>query len=146
MKSVLGLGFVAAVAACGLVAGAAQATTHQLTYTGAFTSYDALNLASAAQPSYFSQATAFTVSATFDDLSPNLAPIVFPGGAGLRAYAPSAVTIDIGGALYSVTSAASDPLGGVTVAIYDQSAYTPGHYEVGLIVIRPDRARASWAN
>ena len=73
----------------------AQATPFELVYTGTFNTTEALNLASDANPTYFSGTTGFTVRALFDDSTPNLAPAFGGPFAGFRAYAPSLATIEI---------------------------------------------------
>jgi hypothetical protein len=121
---------VAACAVTALSVQAAEASPFMLIYTGTFNTQEALNLASAPTAN-FTTVTPFTVRARFDNSSPNLAPTFggpFSPFVGFRAYAPSSVTIDIGGALFTI-----DPAAGVTVAIFDQNSFEPGRYGVGLI-------------
>lgn len=123
---------------CILAAGipAAQATPFLLTYNGVFNSQNALNLASDPSPAYFATPTPFTIRAWFDNSTPNLAPSSPPAPppfAGFRAYAPSLVTIDIGGVAYMIDSIATNPASGVSVAIFDRNSFTPGHYGIGII-------------
>ncbi len=121
-------------AACILVSAGAQAAPFELIYTGYFNSDEALNLASASAPSYFGRDTAFTLNAGFDNSSPNLAPPFPPAPppfAGYRAYAPTRMTIEIGGATFNV-STADNP--GLTVSIFGKNSFEPGFYGVGIIV------------
>jgi len=119
--------------ACAVAATSAQATQFELSYTGAFNSQEALNLATDSSPTYFTGLTPFTINARFDDSSPNLAPEFSGPFDGFRAYAPSSVTIDIEGTRYSIETIVTNPTAGVTVAIFDQYSFDPGHYGVGLI-------------
>lgn len=110
-----------------------RATPFELVYTGTFNTSEALNLASAANPTYFTDSTPFTVRALFDDSTPNLAPTFGGPFNGFRAYAPSVATIEILGQLYSVTSILDNATAGVSVAIFDQNSFFPGRYGIGLI-------------
>jgi PEP-CTERM motif len=124
-------------AACIVASAGAQAAPFELIYTGYLNSDEALNLASAEAPSFFRQDTAFTLNAAFDTSSPNLAPASPPAPppfAGYRAYAPTWMTIDIGGTAFSVSSA-DNP--GLTVSIFDKNSFAPGFYGVGIIVNAP---------
>lgn len=115
-----------------IAAGMAQAAPYELIYSGTFTTDEALNLATANNPSHFSKVTPFTFYALFDDSTPNLAPPSPPAPppfAGFRAYAPSSLKVTIGGTNYSV-----DPSSAVTVAIFDRHSFDPDHYAVGLLV------------
>ena len=121
--------------ACAVAAAAAQAMPYELVYTGTFDTTESLNLATAGTPVNFAASTPFTIRARFDDSTPNLAPpLPFPPFTGFRAYAPSSVTITIGATNYSVDSASVNLVNGVTVAIFDQASFDPGHYAVGLFV------------
>ena len=126
--------FGACVLAC---SSGAYATSYELVYTGTFSSADALNPASASSPTFFGGTTAFTVDSYFDDSSPNLAPAFGGPFNGYRAYAPTLTPIDIAGVTYTIESASADAAAGVTVSIFDQNSFTPGHYAVGLIVNAP---------
>jgi len=123
--------------ACIVVSASAQAAPFELIYTGYFNSDEALNLASASTPSYFRQDTAFKLNAGFDDSSPNLAPSSPPAPppfAGYRAYAPTWMTIEIGGATFSVSNADNPAL---TVSIFGKNSFEPGFYGIGIIVDAP---------
>ena len=123
--------------ACAVAAIGAQAAPLELIYTGSFRNDEALNLASASSPTFFTDWTPFTIRAKFDDSTPNLAPPsppFPPPFSGFRAYAPSSVTIDIGATQYSMGSA-DNP--GLTVSIFDQNSFELGHYAVGIIVDAP---------
>jgi hypothetical protein len=125
-------------AGCALTAIGAQASPYELIYKGYFSTDEALNLQSSMSPTFFDQTTAFTINARFDDTSPNLAPsppLPPPNPFdGYRAYAPSVMTIQIAGTSYSVSSS-DNP--GLTVSIFDQGSFDPGHYGVGIIVDAP---------
>lgn len=110
-----------------------QAVPLQLTYTGTFNTDEALNLASASSPTYFTTTTPFTIRSLFDDSSPNLAPTFGGPFNGFRAYAPSSTTIEIGGMVFSVTSILDNATAGVSVAIFDQNSFFPGRYGIGMI-------------
>ena len=124
-------------AACTMVSAGALAAPFELTYTGYFNSSEALNLASAPAPAFFGLNTAFTLQAGFDNSSPNLAPPAPPAPpafAGYRAYAPTWMTFEIGGASFTASSA-DNP--GLTVSIFDKNSFEPGFYGVGIIVNAP---------
>jgi PEP-CTERM motif len=118
--------------ACILAAVPVSATPFELVYTGTFNTQEALNLASASSPSYFTGFTPFTIHAVFDNSSPNLAPTFGGPFNGFRAYAPSSATIDIAGTRYSIETILTNPLAGVTVAIFDRNSFEPGRYGIGL--------------
>ena len=114
----------------------ARAAQLELIYNGVFNTRNALNPASQSSPSYFTAATPFTVNAWFDTSSPNLAPSSPPAPppfAGFRAYAPSLAIIAIGGKTYSIDTITTNPVAGITVAIFDQHSFTPGHYAIGIL-------------
>ncbi len=114
----------------------AQAAPFELIYSGSFNTQNALNLASQSNPTYFTDMTPFTIHAWFDTSSPNLAPSSPPAPppfAGFLAYAPSLVTINIGSQTYTMDTFTTNPTAGVTVAIFDQSTFTPGHYGIGIL-------------
>ncbi len=111
----------------------APAAQLELTYSGMLNSQDALNPALQSSPSYFASSTAFTINAWFDTSSPNLAPPLHGPFAGFRAYDPSSATISIGGMMYSIETIGANPLAGISVAIFDQNSFTPGHYGVGIL-------------
>jgi len=114
-------------------AAGAQAVPYRLDYTGTFNSTESLNLASASSRTFFSGTTPFTITAFFDDSSPNLLPPAFPF-LGFHAYVPSLATIQIGGTTYTIETAATNAAAGVTVSIFDRSQiFNPGRYGVGLI-------------
>ncbi len=125
----------AVAAACVTVATTAQAAPFELIYAGYFTTAEALNPASAPSPFYFAGTNPFTIRARFDDSSPNLAPAppIPPPNPfdGFRAYAPSSMTIEVAGQVFSV-SGADNP--GLSVSIFDQNSFEPGFYGVGIIV------------
>ena len=111
----------------------ARAAQLELTYSGVFNSQNALNPASQSSPSYFTLPTAFTINAWFDTSNPNLAPPIQGPFAGFRAYDPSSAIITIGGMIYSIETIGADPVSGISVAIFDQNSFTPGHYGVGIL-------------
>jgi hypothetical protein len=119
--------------ACAFAATAAQAVPYELVYTGTFNSTEALNLQSSASPTFFAGTTPFTIHALFDDSSPNLAPTFGGPFNGFRAYATTSATIDVLGAHYSIDSISTNPLAGITVAIFDQNSFMPGRYGIGLL-------------
>jgi hypothetical protein len=115
------------------VATGAQAVPYQLVYSGTFNSSESLNLASASSRTFFTGTTPFTITALFDDSSPNLLPPAFPF-LGFHAYVPSLATIRIGATTYTIETAATNPTAGVTVSIFDRSQiFNPGRYGIGLI-------------
>ena len=78
----------------------------------------------------------FTLSGYFDSSSPNLIagalpPFVYSGWV---AFAPTSVTLDVGGSTYSVATYSNSAAQGLSVAIFDQNQiFGPGHYAVGFI-------------
>ena len=113
-------------AACLLAASDAQATVFDLHYTGWLSTDEALNLRSDAAPTYFDEATSFSLMARFDDASPNMAPPSPPAPppfAGFRAYAPISMSIDVGGMHFTVNDT-DNPL--LSVSIFDENSFTPG--------------------
>lgn len=120
--------------ACVAAAIGAQAAPLELIYTGAFRTDEALNLATDSSPTFFKDWTVFTIRAWFDDSTPNLAPPFGGPFNGFRAYAPSALTINIAGTLFSMSDV-DNP--GLSVSIFDQKSFDPGHYAVGIIVDAP---------
>ena len=112
-----------------------QAAPFELIYSGSFNTQNALNLTSQSNPTYFTGTTPFTINAWFDTSSPNLAPpLPAPTPfAGFRAYAPSLITITVGGQTYTMDSFTTNPTAGATIAIYDQNSFTPGHYGIGIL-------------
>jgi len=115
------------------VAAGAQAEPYRLTYTGTFNATESLNLASASSRTFFSASTPFTMTALFDDSTPNLLPPAFPF-LGFHAYVPSLATIQIAGTTYNIETAATNPTAGVTVSIFDRTQiFNPGRYGIGLI-------------
>jgi hypothetical protein len=117
-----------------LVSDHAKAASFELIYSGSFNNQDALNLASESTRTFFSGDTPFTIRAFFDTSTPNLAPAV-PNSpfVGFHAYAPSLATIEIGGLTYTMDTFSTNPIAGVTVAIFDQNSFTPGRYAVGIL-------------
>jgi hypothetical protein len=117
-----------------LVPDRVQGASFDFIYNGFFNNLDALNLASQSTPTYFTGQTAFTIRASFDTSSPNLAPAV-PNSpfVGFRAYAPSVATINIGGTTYTMDTITTNATAGVTVAIFDQNSFTPGRYGIGIL-------------
>ena len=116
-----------------VAAAGANAVPYELIYTGTFNSTESLNLASASSRTFFSGTTPFTITAFFDDSSPNLLPPA-PPFLGFHAYVPSSATIRIGATTYSIDTAATNPTAGVTVSIFDRSQiFNPGRYGIGLI-------------
>jgi hypothetical protein len=114
----------------------AQAAPFELIYNGSFNAQDALNLASQSTPTYFTGDTQFTIRAFFDTGSPDLAPASPPAPppfAGFRAYSPSLVTINIGNQTYTMDNFTTNPVAGVTVAIFDRNSFTPGRYAIGIL-------------
>lgn len=126
-------GFIAA--ALSATAAGALAAPFELTYQGYFETNEALNLRSDASPTFFSASTPFTISAQFDDSSPNLAPsppIPPPNPFdGYRAYAPTSMSLFVAGAHYRLNGT-DNP--GLTVSIFDKNSFDPGRYAVGIIV------------
>jgi PEP-CTERM motif-containing protein len=111
----------------------AHAVPYELVYNGTFNSSESLNLASASSRTLFGNTTPFTITAFFDDSSPNLLPPA-PPFLGFHAYVPTAATIRIGATTYSIDTAATNPTAGVTVAIFDRTQiFNPGRYGIGLI-------------
>ena len=114
-------------------AAAANAVPYQLVYTGTFNTTESLNLASASSRTFFAGTTPFTITALFDDSSPNLLPPV-PPFLGFHAYVPSAATIRIGATTYSIETAATNATAGVTVSVFDRTqVFNNGRYGIGLI-------------
>jgi hypothetical protein len=98
-----------AAAACSMVATYSHSPPYELIYEGLFTSAEAFNPASSPAPIYFAGTNPFKIKARFDDSSPNLAPSpplppLNPFG-GFRAYAPSAMTLEAAGQVFSVIGA-----------------------------------------
>ncbi len=117
-----------------------QAAPFQLIYTGTFNNLDALNLASQSTPTFFTGNTPFTLTASFDTSSPNLAPSSPPAPppfGGFRAYAPSLVQLTVGGTTFTVDSIATNPLAGVAVAVFDRNSFTPNRYGIGILQVPP---------
>jgi hypothetical protein len=115
------------------VAAGAHADPYRLTYTGTFNTSESLNLASAPGRTFFNASTPFTITAFFDNSSPNLLPPAFPF-LGFVAYVPTSATIQIGGATYNIETAATNATAGVTVSIFDRTQiFNPGRYGIGLI-------------
>jgi hypothetical protein len=122
------------VALCATAAIGAHAAQFELVYTGTFTTQEALNLASAPGPVFFTDTTAFTIHSFFDDSSPNLLPTTGLPFVGFRAYSPSLTAITIGGSTFTVDPASTNPGAGVAVAIFDPSnIFSSGRYGIGLI-------------
>lgn len=123
------------IAAAGAFASiGAQATVFDLHYTGWFGTVEALNLQSDSAPTYFDEATPFSMMARFDDASPNMAPPSPPAPppfAGFRAYAPTSMSFDVGGMHFTVNDV-DNPL--LSVSIFDQNSFMPGRYAIGFIV------------
>lgn len=121
-------------ALCATASLGAHAVQYELVYTGTFNASEALNLASATTPTFFSGTTSFTIRSFFDDSTPNLLPTTGFPFSGFRAYSPSSTTITIGSATYTVDSASVNPTAGVAVAVFDPlQIFNPGRYGVGLI-------------
>lgn len=123
-----------AAAACAAACLGANAAPFELTYSGWFSTAEALNPASDASPTHFGATTPFLLQARFDDSSPNLAPLP-PGPSpfdGFRAYAPTSMTFYIGSAGTFTANGTDNP--GLSVAIFDSNSFTPGRYAVGFIV------------
>ena len=95
--------------ALGVAAASAQAVPYELVYTGTFNSTESLNLASAANRTFFTGSTPFTIKAFFDDSSPNLLPPGVPF-LGFVAYVPTLATIQIGATTYSIETAATNAI------------------------------------
>jgi len=111
----------------------AQAVPYRLDYTGTFNTTESLNLASASGRTFFSGTTPFTITAFYDDSSPNVLPPAFPF-LGFHAYVPTLATIQIGGTTYTIETAATNATAGVTVSIFDRSQiFNTGRYGIGLI-------------
>lgn len=108
------------------------AAPFQFTYTGVFSTEDALNLSSAPSKTPFAAPTPYTLTALFDTSSTNYVGMLpFPG---FVAYAPYLATMIIGGVEYTVDSFASNPTGGITVAIFDATnIFFPGIFGAGFI-------------
>jgi hypothetical protein len=86
------------VGGCGFGSVTAQAAPFELLYTGTFNTQEALTVASASTPAYFTALTSFTIHALFDDSSSNFAPNLGGPFSSFRAYPPSSAMIDIAGA------------------------------------------------
>lgn len=112
---------------------AVPAAPLQLIYNGVFNTQNALNLASDSTPTFFAEPTPFTINAWFDTSTTNLAPSFGGPFDGFRAFAPSKVTITIGGKAYDVETIDTNPAAGATVAVFDTNSFTPGHYGVGIL-------------
>ena len=110
------------------------ANTFKFTYTGSFSSANALN--PAGDPTTFlSGPTPFTAEALFDDTSPNLAAPI--GVSGFVAYSPLWATLTLGGHTYDVTTYDQNPVEGVTVAIFDNTTpFGPTHFAAGFLKTR----------
>ena len=116
-----------------LTAAGAQAAPYELVYTGTFNTSESLNLASAPGRTFFSASTPFTITAFFDNSTPNLLPPAFPF-LGFLAYVPSLATIQIGATTYNIETAATNATAGVTVSIFDRTQiFNSGRYGIGLI-------------
>ncbi len=110
----------------------AQATVVNFTYSGFFGTTDSLTPAGGTQIP-FGPRTPFELVASFDDSSPNLVAAL--GITGFIAHSPISAQMTIAGTEYSVASFADDPIGGITIAIFDQTnPFVPGKYGVGFIV------------
>ena len=111
---------------------AASAKKLELTYTGTFSTADALNLQSSAAAG-FTSTTPFLITALFDDSSQNLvAPVGMPG---FVAYSPISATLTVSGQVYSFMTYAQNPAQGISIAVFDASTPfgPPGHYAVGVL-------------
>lgn len=128
-------GASALIAAAGaLTSFSAQATVFDFHYTGWLGTVEALNLQSDANPTFFGEATSFSLLARFDDASPNMAPHSPPAPppfAGFRAYAPTSMSIDVAGMHFTVNGT-DNPL--LSISIFDRNSFDPGHYAAGFIV------------
>jgi hypothetical protein len=114
-------------------AAGAHAVPYRLTYTGTFNTTESLNLASASSRTFFTGTTPFTITALFDDSSPNLLPPA-PPFLGFHAYVPTSAVIQIGGTTYNIDTAATNATAGVTVSIFDRTQiFNSGRYGIGLI-------------
>lgn len=119
-----------------MVPAAAVAAEFELTYSGVFNGQSGLNPISQSAPTYFSVDTPFTINAWFDSNGVNYAPPSPPAPppfAGFRAYAPSIANITIGSSTYSIDTITTNPNAGITVAIFDQTSFTPGRYGIGIL-------------
>ena len=131
---------VCAAIVAGALAPAASANIFELTYTGSFTTLDALNPVGAAATD-FAGTTPFTATAQFDDASTNLVssvkfPPVPPNGPvpGFVAYSPISASLTVDGQTYNVETANQDPIQGVSVAVFDNTTpYMAGHYAIGFL-------------
>ena len=112
--------------------GTANAGLLRLTYSGVFSTDDALNLSSAPTATPFSSATPYTLVAVFDTTTTNLVGgLPFPG---FVAYSPVSAIMTIGGVSYTVDSFNANPTGGIGISIFDASnIFNPGLYAVGFI-------------
>ena len=109
----------------------ASAKTYQFTYTGSFSTANALNPVSAPAIS-FTSTTPFLITALFDDRSQNLAaPIGVPG---FVSYSPLSATLTVSGQVYDFTTYAQNPIQGITIAVFDTATpFEPGHYAIGIL-------------
>jgi hypothetical protein len=78
----------------------------------------------------------FTMTGIFDTSTGTLLPPPSTGfpSTGFVAYAPSSVTLTVGGTTYSVATFGESVTTGVSVAIFDKTqVFGPGHYAAGFI-------------
>ncbi len=120
------IGLIAALAAA-----PAQAVGINFSYSGFFGAGDSLT-PEGGTASPFAPATPFQLEATFDDAAPNLAAGIAPG---FLAQTPLRARMTIDGQTYRVAAFPDDPVGGITIAIFDQTnPFVPGRYGLGFIV------------
>ena len=111
-------------------AGAAQAGVGVFTLSGVFNGTPAITdtITGPSAPTLTAN-EAFTLTALFDTSA-----VVF-SIPGFNAYAPTAITLTVGGQSYSVATYGQSPISGLTVAIFDSTGMfgPPGHVGAGFI-------------
>ena len=77
----------------------------------------------------------FTMTGVFNSSSPNLiAGLMPPLNMGWVAFAPTSVTLTVGGSTYSVATYTASLTAGLSVAIFDTNqVFNAGHYAAGFI-------------
>ncbi len=117
-----------------LTGSVALAAPFRLTYNGVFDTTDSIS-PDGGPIIGFSSPAPFTFTATFDTTSTNYVNFLPPFlQSGWVSYSPISATLSTGGQVYSVDNFASNPTGGIAVAIFDRNTiFEPGFYGVGFI-------------